>query len=90
MNANVLHRWLKASSQFRLPICSGAVSGATAVDTDGQDMPLFIAVPLHTKPTEPVEREIRVEVRKGDLIMTVTWPISVSSDFAHWSTAILK
>jgi hypothetical protein len=42
------------------------------------------------KQPEPVQREIQVEVRKGALMMTVTWPLSAASDFAQWSTAILK
>jgi transposase len=52
-------------------------------------VPSFIPVPLLAKQDAPVEREIKVEVRKGSLVMTVTWPMSAASDFAHWS-AILK
>jgi transposase-like protein len=88
MNANVLHRWLKESSQPRLPIGSG--TGATPMDMAGQSVPSFIALPLLTKPAEPVEREIKVEVRKGGLVMTVTWPMSAASDFACWSASVLK
>ncbi len=90
MNANVLHRWLQESSQSRQPNGSGVHTDACAVDMSGLSVPTFIAVPLHTKQAEPVEREIKVEVRKGGLVMTVTWPMSAASDFAHWSTAILK
>ena len=87
MNANVLHRWLKESSQSRPPINIGA--DATAVDITAQHVPSFIALPLLTKPAEPVEREIKVEVRKGGLVMTVTWPMSAASEFACWSASVL-
>jgi transposase-like protein len=90
MNANVLHRWLKESSQSRAPIGSGAGTGATAADIAGQRVPSFIALPLLTKPAEPVEREIKVEVRKGGLVMTVSWPMSAASEFACWSACVLK
>lgn len=90
MNANVLHRWLKEASQSRVPIDSVAGTGTTTVDIAGQSVPSFIALPLLTKPAEPVEREIKVEVRKGGLIMTVTWPMSAASEFACWSTSVLK
>lgn len=90
MNANVLHRWLKESSQPRLPIGSGTGTGATALDIAGQSAPSFIALPLLTKLPEPVEREIKVEVRKGALVMTVTWPMSAASEFACWSASVLK
>ena len=90
MNANVLHRWLKEASQPRVPIDSVAGTGTTAVDIAGQSVSSFIALPLLTKPAEPVEREIKVEVRKGGLVMTVTWPMSAASDFACWSASVLK
>jgi len=90
MNANVLHRWLKESSQSRPPIGSGAGTGATAADIAGQRVPAFIALPLLTKSAEPVEREIKVEVRKGGLVMTVSWPMSAASEFACWSACVLK
>lgn len=67
MNANVLHRWLKEASQSRPSIGTG-----TTMDMAGQSAPSFIALPLVTRPAEPVEREIKVEVRKGGLVMTVT------------------
>ena len=60
------------------------------MDMAGQSVPSFIALPLLTKPAEPVEREIKVEVRKGGLVMTFTWPMSAASDFACWSASVLK
>ena len=90
MNANVLHRWLKESSQPRLPIGNGADTGATNVAMAGQSVPSFIALPLLTKLAEQVEREIKVEVRKGGLVMAVTWPMSAASEFACWSASVLK
>jgi transposase-like protein len=90
MNANVLHRWLKESSKSSQAIGRGAGTGATAVDMAGHSVPSFIALPLLTKPAEPVECEIKVEVRKGGLVMTVTWPMSAASEFACWSASVLK
>lgn len=90
MNANVLHRWLKESSQPRPPISSGGGTGATTLDMAAQSVPSFIALPLLSTSTEPVEREIKVEVRKGGLVMTVTWPMSAASEFACWSASVLK
>jgi transposase-like protein len=90
MNANVLHRWLKESSKSRQSIGMSMGTGATAVDMAGNSVPSFIAVPLLTTPAAPEEREIKVEVRKGSLVMTVAWPMSAASEFACWSAAILK
>ena len=86
MNANVLHRWLKGSSQSRQSIDTSA----TAADVVGPCVPSFIALPLLTKPAESPAREIKVEVRKAGLVMTVTWPMSAASEFACWSSSVLK
>ena len=84
MNANVLHRWLRESSQ------SGSCAVSTAVDMSDRNVPAFIAMPLPPQAAEPVEREIKVEVRKGGVVMSVTWPMSAASEFASWSTIVLK
>ena len=88
MNANVLHRWLKVQRQSALS--SNACAEVATLQAPAPQLPSFISLPLAMKPPEPVQRVIQVEVRKGALMMTVTWPISAASDFAHWSTAILK
>jgi len=90
MNANVLHRWLKEASKPRQPTGSGAGTGSTTLGEAGQSVPSFIALPLLTKSAEPMERQIHVEVRKGSLVMSVTWPMSAASEFASWSASVLK
>ena len=52
--------------------------------------PAFIALAL--PPVTPVhqEQEIKVELRKGALSMTVTWPLSAAADLASWTAALLK
>jgi len=88
MNANVLHRWLKVRRQSALS--GNARAEAAILEAPEPQLPSFISLPLSMKQPEPVQRVIHVEVRKGGLMMTVTWPISAASDFAHWSTVILK
>jgi transposase len=90
MNANVLHRWRKESSQCGQPIGSGACATSAAVGMADQITQSFIAVPLITTPAAPVEREIKVELRKGAVVMTVAWPISAAGEFAGWSASVLK
>ena len=90
MNANVLHRWLRESSHSRQPAGSATCTTGAAVDIAQSDVASFIAVPLLSNPPVPVQREIKVEVRKADLVMTVTWPMSAASEFARWSSCVLK
>ena len=88
MNANVLHRWLKEHQRggcHQLPKpCVAALTEASS------PAPAFIALAL--PPVTPVhtEQEIKVELRKGAVSMTVTWPLSAAADLASWTAALLK
>lgn len=88
MNANVLHRWLKEHerSGCHQPIGPGQ-SGAPVATSPA---PMFIPLKLPTVMHEPKAPEVKVELRKGALSMTVTWPLSAAADLAQWATAILK
>lgn len=91
MNANVLHRWLKDQPRStRHQTGNGACTDAAILSTSRPELASFIPLPLPIKPPEPVEREIKVDVRSGSLVMTITWPLSAASDFAHWSACVLK
>ena len=88
MNANVLHRWLKEHQrsgchQLAKP-CVASITGTPS------PTPAFIALAL--PPLTPVhtEQEIKVELRKGPLSMTMAWPLSAAADLASWTAALLK
>ena len=34
--------------------------------------------------------EIRVELRRGPVTMTVTWPVTAAADFAAWTRELLR
>jgi|JI6StandDraft_1071083.scaffolds.fasta_scaffold44246_2 transposase-like protein len=88
MNANVLHRWLKEHARdgrhqldgAKLP--GGVVANAPA--------PAFIPMQLPAVMHESRVADLKVELRKGALTMTVTWPICAAADFAQWTQPILK
>ena len=51
----------------------------------------FIALPLMVpRETGPAPADIRVELRRGQVTMTVTWPTSASADFAAWTRELLR
>jgi transposase len=83
MNANVLYRWLKQGHTAQSQDCIDTAAACA-------QLPSFIPLPFPMNPPQSMEREIKVEVRSGGLVMTISWPISAASDFAQWSTAILK
>ena len=91
MDANVLHRWLKehARSGRHLPIASQQPS----IPAPSTSMPAFVALRLPNVTPEAGATELKVELRKGPLSMTVTWPMNAAADFAHfaqWAAAVLK
>ena len=91
MNANVLHRWLKehARTGCHQPIAPQPPS----TPAPSTSMPEFVALRLPNVDAETVRTELKVELRKGPLSMTITWPMHTAADFAHfaqWAAVVLK
>lgn len=88
MNANVLHRWLKEhdrSGRHRLDAASPPGTQIAALPA-----PAFIPVRLPAVRGQSSIPALKVELCKGALSMTITWPVSAASDFAQWTALILK
>ena len=77
INANVVHRWRQLVREGKTPMA--AESGE------------FMALPL-SLPAAPsaAPTDIRIELRRGALEMTITWPVSAAADFALWSRELLR
>lgn len=88
MNANVLHRWLKEHARDGRHELKRAEPAGTA--SAMSHAPAFIPVKLPVVLHEPTISEFKVELRKGALSMTVTWPVCAAADFAQWTKSILK
>ena len=77
INANVVHRWRQLAREGK-----AAIPARTGE---------FIALPLAVSPgPAPTAAEIRVELRRGPLTMTVTWPAGSAADFAAWTHELLR
>jgi len=90
MNANVLHRWLKEHElEARHQLVDLSSSGESVATSP---VPAFIPIklPKATAAYEPTASEIKVELRKGAILMIITWPTSAAGDLAQWTRAILK
>lgn len=76
INANVVHRWRQLAREGK----------ATPAKT-GE----FIALPLMVAPQPaPASADIRVELRRGPVTMTIIWPVSAAADFAAWTRELLR
>ena len=76
INANVVHRWRQLARE-----------GKSAPARTGE----FIALPLTLAPeTAPASADIRVELRRGPVTMTITWSSSDAAGFAAWTRELLR
>jgi hypothetical protein len=87
MNVNVLHRWLKEYERSgRHQLEHSDPSSAVNLQLTS---PAFIPVKLAPPAPEATEQAIKLELRKGAVSMTITWPARAATDLAHWSRAVL-
>lgn len=78
INANVVHRWRQLVREGK-PSVPAISSG-------------FVPVSLASVPaTQPVaSADIQVELRRGAIAMTITWPTSAAAEFAAWTRELLR
>lgn len=78
VNANLVRRWLRDRGielpARRLPM--------PAVDAGSMIVPEFVQLPL--APSEPVSRDIRIEIQRGNTAIKVGWPVQAAGDCAAW------
>ena len=76
INANVVHRWRQLARESEVPV--------KAVNTE------FVPVALPAQPDPTPVGEIRIELRRGAVAMTVVWPVSAATEFAAWARELLR
>ena len=83
MNANVLRRWVVEAERGE----AGIVAPVRASPSPAPPKESFVAVPLTAKAECA---PIRVQVRRGNLTVTVQWPPSAMHECAIWLHEVLK
>jgi transposase len=76
INANVVHRWRQLAREGEVPV--------KAVNRE------FVPVALPAQPDSTPVGEIRIELRRGAVAMTVVWPVSAATEFAVWMRELLR
>jgi len=77
LNANLLRRWVEQAA--------GKTPGRDpnhAVAVQSAAPPTFVPVPLETRTARATE--IRIEVRRADQSITVSWPTTEAAQCAAW------
>ena len=90
MNANVLHRWLKEHAQDGRHTQNTKLVNSDPSSVALPQSPTFIPVQLPARGAAPCSHDIKVEIRKGALTLSIAWPAAASADFASWATSLLK
>lgn len=88
MNVNVLHRWLREYER------QGAhrLAGQPCVSNLTPSAPIeFIPLQLPAPACgEAKDQRVSIELRKGALTLTVSWPLSALADLQAWTAALLR
>ena len=78
VNANQVRRWMRErgieppTRRVPTPVIEAAPGMA----------PAFVQLPL--APAESASRDIRIEIRRGNVAIKVDWPVQISDDCAAW------
>ena len=94
LNDNLVHQWRRGRG-----VASGRGTSSTAI---AESTPQFIALSLPVPPPPPsappprpaavdvAAGEIRLELKRGAIGVSVTWPISAAAECATWLREVLR
>ena len=80
VNANLAHRWvLEAERRGGGVLVKTSTSAAAAA-----------FVPVQLPPAQTAPTDIRVELRRGPIAISVSWPCAAASECAAWMLELLR
>ena len=82
VNANLLRRWVNAAE-----VSPGKSAGKTPALTATRPPTSFVPLQL---PTRTAAAEIRIELRRGATVVSVSWPSDAAADCAAWMRELLR
>ena len=83
INANVVHRWRK--------LARGGEAKAAPKSGEFIALPLTMAPdPVPSSAPAPAVPDLQVELRRGAITMSITWPTSAAAEFALWTREVLR
>jgi len=80
LNANLVHKWRRLTRAAR--------PGAAPVPEPAQ----FIALPFAPAPVPAshAPQDIRIELRRGAMEVSITWPVAAAAECAVWMRELLR
>ena len=86
VNANLVHGWRRLERERRQAAADAVMAASAAAAPMVEAMPF---VPITVSPSTS-EATIEIELRRGQLTMKATWPLSAASQCATWAREILR
>lgn len=80
VNANLARRWVLDAERRGGGALARAVSGAVAT----------AFVPVQLPPSQAAPTDIRIELRRGPIAISVSWPCAAASQCAAWMRELLR
>ena len=91
LNANLVRQWRRGRG---FKPAGGAAMAATSVTREAQQQFIALAMPqaeaASAAPANVGAGDIRIEVRRGALQVSVSWPQAAAADCAIWLRELLK
>lgn len=85
LNANLLRRWIGEHERAAaIPPQVSTLSNPASTETQSGFVPVTVA------PERDRQEPIRVELRRGAMTVTVTWPMIAAADCAAWIRELLR
>ena len=78
LNANMLRRWVNSAEQPE-----SAAAPARPLPSPPEFLPLKL-------PAAQPQTDIRIELQRGGVSVSVIWPVSAAADCATWMRAVLR
>ena len=88
LNANLLRKWVLSGERLERSVRAQPESVEPAATIE-MARPSFVAVPLEA-PAALTEARIDVEVRRGPLVVKVSWPMGASTECGEWLRELLR
>jgi transposase len=83
INANLLRRWVREAEAQP----SAVAANLSPASRPALPNPAFVPLLM---PTAAASQDIRIELRRGAMSITVTWPSSSAAECATWMRELLR
>lgn len=97
LNANLVRQWRRGRGIKQCEdaeVMEPVTANGKVVMRPGQQRFIALTMPEATSASAPQAKpsggDVRIEVRRGDLQVTVSWPSSAASDCALWQRELLR